>query len=657
MIISVNENNIAKYRALFAKAYQALDEKGKIREGCQNDDKCFLSLDDYFAHMSDLLELDRTYMMLPLDESAFAINANSRTISAPKITVLQNDQIAETVMFTIDRYFDYMDLNNATVYVQWTLPDGKEGATEIEMKDIEFEPGKIRFGWPLDSEVTSQVGTVKYSVRFWVRKTVKDENNTDVDKVVYSFNTLTSSFTVSPSLQVEINDGAEVNAPHRENIFINAIKNSMITNGSVAIPQEPSFNAPGVDLPKSSHLKENTLTLKALAVASDNGSIDYEWYYTPAVDISVADGEKTLTFQSGATYTYKDTIQKHIEEGVVKETTVPGFNRLGGTTEVVFEEFDYSKLTQLNAKDKYFVSDATATPYPYKSYDGGLVVPTDNTVLYRKFTTYTVPAGTIAVTGQYQVRATNTTKTGANKSNAIPSELCKLVSPVDVVISTDLKTRIYITPGSSSNTINIVTNVNNQSADAEKTYTWERATANNSTWVTLTGETNASIDLNSNGPGWYKVTPAVKLNREDKFAFSKVCKATYEPNVPVLSYDDEYELGVGGIPMFNTNDTADLKIKVDQDQLKTIGETFYKDYDMQLFSSELVYTWQVQEPDKEPVTITNAHVESNLVSGPINGPVLTIRSTDNKQRTFICSFVNRLDDKFSTAATLSFIVG
>jgi hypothetical protein len=117
--------------------------------------------------MADLLALDPAYMMLPIDEAAFTINANTRAISTPKVVTLQNDQIAETLTFTIDRYFDYMDLYNATVYVQWTLPSGKEGATEIELKDITTMPGKIRFGWPLDSDVTSEIGTVRYSVRFW----------------------------------------------------------------------------------------------------------------------------------------------------------------------------------------------------------------------------------------------------------------------------------------------------------------------------------------------------------------------------------------------------------------------------------------------------------------------------------------------------------
>lgn len=91
MIITINENNVSQYNALFAKAYQALKAAGKLRPGMENSEGRFLSIDDYFAHMADLLTLDVTYMMLPLDENPFVINANTRAISAPKIVTLQND--------------------------------------------------------------------------------------------------------------------------------------------------------------------------------------------------------------------------------------------------------------------------------------------------------------------------------------------------------------------------------------------------------------------------------------------------------------------------------------------------------------------------------------------------------------------------------------
>jgi hypothetical protein len=88
VIITINEKNANLYNALFAKAYQALKTANKLKPEFENEEGRFLSLDDYFAHMSDLLALDVTYMMLPLDETTFAINANTRSISTPKIVTL-----------------------------------------------------------------------------------------------------------------------------------------------------------------------------------------------------------------------------------------------------------------------------------------------------------------------------------------------------------------------------------------------------------------------------------------------------------------------------------------------------------------------------------------------------------------------------------------
>ena len=231
MIVTVNQNvdNVSvadKYKNLFAKAYQALEKYDASLLKVQHADKAFHSIDEYFAHLEHLFALDVTYIMLPLDEVPFAINANTRTISNPKITIVQNDQNSEVILFTIDRYFDYKDLDRAFIYVQWTLPDGvTEGATQVEMKDLSI-PGKIRFGWPLDNEITSQPGNVKFSVRFWNIGRVKDDNGIEKDAVVYSLNTLTSTLYINAALQPELNDGAQVNAPISDGYFKRAIINS-----------------------------------------------------------------------------------------------------------------------------------------------------------------------------------------------------------------------------------------------------------------------------------------------------------------------------------------------------------------------------------------------------------------------------------------------
>jgi hypothetical protein len=48
-----------------------------------SDAKMFTGLDDYFAHIGDLIALDPIFAMLPLDEEPFKINANTRDITIP----------------------------------------------------------------------------------------------------------------------------------------------------------------------------------------------------------------------------------------------------------------------------------------------------------------------------------------------------------------------------------------------------------------------------------------------------------------------------------------------------------------------------------------------------------------------------------------------
>ena len=576
--------------------------------------------------MEDLLTLDITYMMLPLDESPFAINANTRTITSPKIVILQNDQIAETVLFTIDRYFDYMDLNNAIIYVQWTLPSGKTGASKIEMRDISTVPGKIRFGWPLDSEVTSEVGVVKYSVRFW-NKGFVTENEESVEKVVYSFNTLTSSLTVSPSLQPEVNEDIDINAPVKDNIFKRAIRNSLITNEGVAIPVEPLFSDPGLDLPATASLDENdTLTLRAQATVGDTGHIEYEWYYKPAVDL------EDKGFNANTYYPFNSEI---IDNGDGTTTEVPGFSSLGGS--VVDEYKEVTDLTQLVAGEQYYV-EASETSTGYAAYTGTTVPTTEK--LYERYTTYTVPSGEAKVTGNYQVRATNFIK--PNTSKPVSSNVCQLISPDDVVITADLPSSLIIERASADLQVKLIKQT---SSDTALSYSWNKGTDSNI--IDEEVETNTTGIYTVASPGWYQVTAAASLNRESKSAESKICKVTFEPVIPAASYGEisknKFNENWNG-PMYDDEiATLDLEIA-------SVVPEAYNGYSSELFSEQLTYTWTVQVDENPSRFLTNDDVGTIIESG-LGTPTLVVKNPAGLNRyTFKCIISNTLNGKTVTSS-------
>lgn len=635
MIVSVNQKTIDKYKNLFAKAYQILDEKNLIKDSAKHDDGTFHSIDEYFAHLEYLYEIDKTFIMLPLDESeevSFAIDADKRTIKNPKITIMQNDQNAEVVMFTIDRYFDYKDLDTAYIYVQWTLPDGTEGATAVEMKDLSI-PGKIRFGWPLDNEITAQKGMVKFSVRFWNVDKIKDKDGNYKDTVVYSFNTQTSSLTITESLQPELNENYSVNTPAADGFFKKAIINSQIYKENGSIPLVPTFEDPGLNLNTYESLVtidgKDTLTMIAQAINYDMGELSYEWWYKPAQD------SKDGKFKANSAYPYNSIIDKDGE-------IVPGFSEYGGTVEDLYKEVEL-KDDQLVRGENYYIFNGTK----YVAYDGSLPRPT----LYEKFTSYTVPEGDIEVTGEYFVKAINTI--GDNTSKEISSKICTLVSPNPIEFTKDgnLKTSAFLPSSDDEKTKLEVKVTDDDNISAKRIYTWyhSKTQEEENSW---TGENSLEVTE----PGWYKVEVKATLNRETTSVMSNECKVTFEPAAPeiedlekeqilIMSYGDisSSKIASGAtIPVYISSQPGDAELDIKIKLNSPDG------YDKDLYCEEIVCRWYYQIPDTNYVKIDEKQIQLENV-GEFYLSSLTVPFGDEKNDadnvTYRCDIVNKLNGK------------
>jgi hypothetical protein len=145
MITYVNSSNAEKYSVLFSAATQSLLAAGKLQPMKQNgqpvkDDTGLTIAEDpittveqYFSYLPDLIALGasdkvydalraegRRYTMLPLDEAAFTVDANTRAITVPPEFLangvgVQGDKYAEILYFVVDRFFDISDLD--TCYI------------------------------------------------------------------------------------------------------------------------------------------------------------------------------------------------------------------------------------------------------------------------------------------------------------------------------------------------------------------------------------------------------------------------------------------------------------------------------------------------------------------------------------------------------------
>ena len=467
MIITINESNKHLYEALFTRA----------RAKLKLEDSQLHTLNEYYYYLPQLINVadgevfDARYLMLPIDEAPVEIDANNRTLKVPatftRCASVQNDHIAETIMFTIDRYYDYIDLSTTSIYVQWTSPDD-EGATRIELVDVS-EANKIRFGWPLTEEITKTPGMVKFSVRFF-RKDIEN------DKVLYSFNTLPGEIIIRPALQPEIN--AEVEAPLTNSYFHDAIVQSQISMEGVPTAMTPEFSAKaGLDLPKTAALQNDKLTLKAQAIVFDTGDLNYQWQYA-------ATAEDKFAALEGASDEYEKVYEKNNEQIV--------------------------NITQRNGHDRYYYTKAGEATN-YQIYAGPIPPTEDDIILYERYTTYEMPAEG-KVTGIYKVIATNTM--GTNEASEA-STACVLPGPADITLTKDLVETVALpapdTEGKSEVTLDV--EVAADENNAAVTYQWS-GHSSSEILEEIVGATEAAYTVTQ--PGWYKVAIDSTLNRETK---------------------------------------------------------------------------------------------------------------------------------------------
>ena len=231
----ITKNHPSAYAELFKKAQAALAAHGS--------DEAFKSavisnIDDYFACLAELARIeeltdendnllyDPIFTILPATEETFNIDANKRTIAIPENFArygvgVQGDEIAEILYFSIDRYFDAMDLADMDIIVQWKHEKDSELANNLSAtykKSLTLQPGKIVFGWPITAEITERSGNIQFSIRFYRR-------NKETKTLEYSFSTLTATIKIQTGLDFELDETAFLPINKNNQIYRN-LRNS-----------------------------------------------------------------------------------------------------------------------------------------------------------------------------------------------------------------------------------------------------------------------------------------------------------------------------------------------------------------------------------------------------------------------------------------------
>ena len=324
MITVQNDANSSKYSALFQEAFDFLkgnyssfestdpDRYNQIDSYISKKDADlagtdakarFTSVQEYFSHLKDIYDLGgKKFLMLPLDEPVFEIDANKREITVPSefkkngISV-QGDEIAESLIFKINRFFDYSDLNEMVCQIQWQNADKEEGISNAFVVDASRSADYLYIMWPLTEEITKAAGTIKFSVRFY---------KVSGSELVYSFSTKIAQATINQGHDYPVENwtGAVDDASRS---FMNSIANSKNTAaddanapyfilnldsmspGVAAGTENADFNDGTVLEAYVDAVENPTQTLKVQAATTDTGIIGYQWMYTDEHPATIAE--------------------------------------------------------------------------------------------------------------------------------------------------------------------------------------------------------------------------------------------------------------------------------------------------------------------------------------------------------------------------------
>lgn len=585
MITVFNTQNYAQ-QWFFDKAFATLKAKGKLSDQ-ELDNNRFLSLDGYFAHMQDLILIDPSFVLIPSDEKPFEINANTRTISIPadfnKCAGVAGDDMCEIITFTVDRYFDYVDLATANICIQWSTPAG-EGISHIGLKDLETISGKIRFGWPLTNELTANPGPITFAVRFFI----KDEE----DNFVYLLNTLSASFIIRQGLNITNPDITEKDV---DSLFGQFVQNS--TNPSYPQPAPVYFNDnPGINLlPQAKIDSNNQLTLNAQAVVADNGHIVYNWYFkekaTPTSDTYIY--EKATEYDEQVQYyTYNVETKTYSEVQIADElefqkgTYYTKRELVGSKIDLTDERFNISEQyveiqtpEKRNGSEQYYIKVSEEEgPRGYQLVTSA-DLPKDQQLYERITSLQIVPSDRTDITGLYWVGASNyvgedklsVTEENYPEENRIyainhtpevTSARCYVPTPAEIKIINNLPKNVFLEQDKDdtsllSTTLSIATELDG--GDPSRTYSWYYST---DPTIDPTGDTKlaevtdqvetgnsykvkqkkAKVDAEGieiapkeDKRGWYYAKINSKLNRASTNIDSVVCRVLEPVKAPILT--------------------------------------------------------------------------------------------------------------------------
>lgn len=634
------------------------------------------------------------------------INGNTRDIKVPaqlqKCAGIENDHMAESIMFLIDRYHDSMDLANASIYIQWKA-NGAQGQVHVPHIDVDYEENKIRFPWPLDSNVTSHPGDIEFSIVFFIY--FEGTRN-----VAYRYSTLTKKIRIEPALQPDITDSPiEVGGN-----FAMAVRTNDYGPGFY-LPVVPYFTASqyGKDLEGISNLDysnddNGVLALTAQATVTDTGRVIYNWkYIAPESTLEFNCGEgQTRTINKGTKLTSQEISFINERQTKIEYVETTGETKVleadktisdlvdsssGKTLKQIivtysFGDVDFTAVAvskkNRNTIDRYFKNEEDAKNANVTAYMTKKELEETTGKVYERLTRLTLPSSG-QVTGKYFVVAYNYIQGNGTVSNKrsidVTSTVTELQRPQDVVITDqNFETVVlgsdgvlldpHIVPVEGENYKATVLYSNSDTTNLLMANTQNYF--NNKPSKSLTTDNKIEIPTTTDsqgfpgGTGWYKAMITARRNRENKYGYSKIWRVINKvaaPQIVNLTTTSDNILSIDKTSpesssdyIYNVNirdEKNDIVLRVGFNGGETIEEKYEYDSSREgdncnnsLLSDSFSIIWKdVTNPDRPEV------IESAVTTDPPSQ--ITLKNVKENQK-ISCTLINRLNGETEKSTLL-----
>lgn len=531
----ITKHDAKLYAELYDKATKALNTYGseKFKNATiQNIDQYFACLLE-LARIEEVEKMDPIFTILPAQEGRFVIDANTRTITPPSDVnkrpqfgantnvAVQGDEISEILYFEIDRYFDAMDLANMDIIIQWR-PAGSDTSSlsAIYKKSVTLAPGKIVFGWPITNEITSHVGKIEYSIRFYRRG--QDANGADT--LIYSFSTLTHTINIQEALNFKLTDevllGRIVNKNDR--IYSNLRNSTIAGSYDIAIPALEGYYIITAD---KDPVKLDDEANKEYDLYNENNErLSFVVKATIPKDV---DGNIQMISGSGISYTWyrKDSESAKNEDATALTDNVTSLYL--PVLDVDRNEKNYNPnefYYYYNAQEKLYVPYIKSNdPYPFDDRDdNGVLIP-----LYQKYSKYTP-----SIAGYYYTTISNILAPG--KEEYITSAGWNVPYAEEPVYSYPNSKLILL----DDETIEATLIINAEVAKGELVNKWyiNEISDNfeNATEYTKDGASITTNECSVNKEGWYFLKAENNHNNTKSSNHSDAIQVSYDVTKPSI---------------------------------------------------------------------------------------------------------------------------